>query len=212
MPATTKGGWNWHADSSCVPPPAQVIIHPTWIAGPVGMSLGLLLMQLTSTTHPPGARLTGACAGWSCAGCLRRCPPALGSCLHRPCACVRLPACPPACVCHCTAQQAAPRRTDDPHRVGRRRRRRHRPHCCHHDHPAQVARLFFHRHHPCRQLGDAGATCSAHQSKLHVHRLGALLLQLHCGRAADGNNCGVGPHAPCRCSLGCLQGRHGPGR
>ncbi|KAL4443756.1 hypothetical protein ABPG75_011493 [Micractinium tetrahymenae] len=32
----------------------RVIIHQPWIAGPVGMSLALVLMQLTSTTHPPG--------------------------------------------------------------------------------------------------------------------------------------------------------------
>lgn len=32
----------------------RVVIQQPWIAGPVGMSLALLLMQLTSTTHPPG--------------------------------------------------------------------------------------------------------------------------------------------------------------
>lgn len=32
----------------------RVIIHQAWIAGPVGMSLALVVMQLTSTTHPPG--------------------------------------------------------------------------------------------------------------------------------------------------------------
>ncbi|KAI7844992.1 hypothetical protein COHA_001358 [Chlorella ohadii] len=32
----------------------RVIIHQTWIAGPVGMSLALVVMQLTATTHPPG--------------------------------------------------------------------------------------------------------------------------------------------------------------
>lgn len=32
----------------------RVVIHQTWIAGPVGMSLALLAMQLTATTHPPG--------------------------------------------------------------------------------------------------------------------------------------------------------------
>lgn len=32
----------------------RVIIHVSWIASPVAMSLALLGMQLTSTTHPPG--------------------------------------------------------------------------------------------------------------------------------------------------------------
>jgi CBS-domain-containing membrane protein len=32
----------------------RVIIPKVWIAGPVGMSLALLAMQLTATTHPPG--------------------------------------------------------------------------------------------------------------------------------------------------------------
>ena len=32
----------------------QVIIHQPWIASPVAMSLALLAMQLTATTHPPG--------------------------------------------------------------------------------------------------------------------------------------------------------------
>ena len=32
----------------------RVVIHQVWIAGPVGMSLALVLMQCTSTTHPPG--------------------------------------------------------------------------------------------------------------------------------------------------------------
>ncbi|EFN58032.1 hypothetical protein CHLNCDRAFT_142243 [Chlorella variabilis] len=32
----------------------RVVIHQVWIAGPVGMSLALVAMQLTATTHPPG--------------------------------------------------------------------------------------------------------------------------------------------------------------
>ena len=32
----------------------RLIIHETWISEPVGMSLALAAMQLTSTTHPPG--------------------------------------------------------------------------------------------------------------------------------------------------------------
>ena len=32
----------------------RLIIHVPWVAEPVGMSLALLAMQLTSTTHPPG--------------------------------------------------------------------------------------------------------------------------------------------------------------
>lgn len=32
----------------------RIIIPKPWIAAPVGMSLSLLAMQLTSTTHPPG--------------------------------------------------------------------------------------------------------------------------------------------------------------
>jgi CBS-domain-containing membrane protein len=32
----------------------RVVIPEPWIAGPVGMSLALVAMQLTSTTHPPG--------------------------------------------------------------------------------------------------------------------------------------------------------------
>lgn len=32
----------------------RLIIHKTWISEPVGMSLALAAMQLTSTTHPPG--------------------------------------------------------------------------------------------------------------------------------------------------------------
>jgi CBS domain-containing membrane protein len=32
----------------------RLIIHTVWIAQPVGMSLALVAMQLTSTTHPPG--------------------------------------------------------------------------------------------------------------------------------------------------------------
>lgn len=33
----------------------RVVIHQAWIAGPVGMSLALVVMMVTSTTHPPGA-------------------------------------------------------------------------------------------------------------------------------------------------------------
>jgi hypothetical protein len=32
----------------------RTIITAPWIASPVGMSLALLVMQLTATTHPPG--------------------------------------------------------------------------------------------------------------------------------------------------------------
>lgn len=32
----------------------RLIIHKVWIAQPVGMSLALVVMQLTSTIHPPG--------------------------------------------------------------------------------------------------------------------------------------------------------------
>ena len=32
----------------------RLIIHVTWVAEPVGMSLSLVAMLLTSTTHPPG--------------------------------------------------------------------------------------------------------------------------------------------------------------
>ena len=32
----------------------RLIIHQVWIAQPVGMSLALVAMQLTSTIHPPG--------------------------------------------------------------------------------------------------------------------------------------------------------------
>lgn len=32
----------------------RLVIHTVWIAQPLGMSLALLAMQLTSTTHPPG--------------------------------------------------------------------------------------------------------------------------------------------------------------
>ncbi|KAI3428236.1 hypothetical protein D9Q98_006616 [Chlorella vulgaris] len=32
----------------------RVVIHQAWIAGPVGMSLALVVMMVTSTTHPPG--------------------------------------------------------------------------------------------------------------------------------------------------------------
>ena len=32
----------------------RVVIHQPWIASPVGVSLAVFAMQLTSTTHPPG--------------------------------------------------------------------------------------------------------------------------------------------------------------
>lgn len=32
----------------------RLVIHEPWIAEPVGMSLALVVMMLTSTTHPPG--------------------------------------------------------------------------------------------------------------------------------------------------------------
>ena len=41
----------------------RLIIHVPWIAEPVGMSLSLVAMQLTSSTHPPaGATALIACA------------------------------------------------------------------------------------------------------------------------------------------------------
>jgi CBS-domain-containing membrane protein len=55
----------------------RVGIHQAWIAGPVGMSLALVLMQCSSTTHPPGkpagaltAALTRAVNALTCS---RRC-------------------------------------------------------------------------------------------------------------------------------------------
>ena len=36
----------------------RVAIPLAWVAGPVGMSLSLVAMQLTATTHPPGRLLT----------------------------------------------------------------------------------------------------------------------------------------------------------
>ena len=119
----------------------RVVISTVWIAGPVGMSLALVLMQCTSTTHPPGkpgahgAALsdTDRSPYSSLQPAAVACQPAIGGVFgwHSP--------------------------AGLPHRAAcsHSRRRRHRPHRLHAAHAAQVARLLLPR--DCRggQRGDA---------------------------------------------------------
>jgi CBS-domain-containing membrane protein len=51
QPRAFVGGQVFSAITGIV---VRLIIHKVWIAQPVGMSIALVVMQLTSTTHPPG--------------------------------------------------------------------------------------------------------------------------------------------------------------
>lgn len=103
----------------------RVVIHQVWIAGPVGMSLALVAMQLTATTHPPGDAHRGGGPGVACrhvvthnvAGCGLRPAARMLRCTLPALAALGLHPSPPARLC----------------------RWRHRPHRLHAAHAAQVA-------------------------------------------------------------------------
>lgn len=173
------------ACSSIIGITTRVVIHETWIGAPVGMSLALVAMQLTRTTHPPGGR--GVLGAGGRVGCRDRegkegrgRPAVLGRAVGRagwPAVGATRKGGDPACLLYSWAMRGRPSkgklRAELPRGTGSSCRcaccgRLFRPAarvvCCRRRDSvdrgdaagvAQVARLFIHRHHRAWHCGHA---------------------------------------------------------